>query len=101
MTLDQYVDAICPGGKVVVISNFIEPKVHFCMSRAVLQKIIIIGNISCTRVEFEEIIDLIASGMIKSEKYVTDILTLDNLQKTMEKQIDSNDPLIKSIIKFN
>ena len=39
--------------------------------------------------------------MIKSEKYVTDILTLDDFQKTMEKQIDSNDPLIKSIIKFN
>jgi len=73
--LVEYVDAICPGGKVVVISNSIEPKVHFCTNRAVLQNITIIGNISCIRVEFKEIIDLIANGMIKSEKYVIDILT--------------------------
>ena len=64
----EYVDAICPGGKVVVISNSIEPKVHFCMNRAVLQNITFIGNISCIRVEFEEIIDLIANGTIKSGK---------------------------------
>ena len=38
---------------------------------------------------------------LNREKYVTDILTLDDLQKTLEKQIDSNDPLIKSVIKFN
>ena len=101
MTLDQYFDAICPGKKVVVIINSIESKVHFCMNRPVLQKITIIGSVTCTRAGFGEIIDLIASGMMKSEKYVTDILTLNNLQKTMEKQIDSNDPLIKSIMKFN
>ena len=101
ITLDQCVDSVRPGGKVVVIGNSIEPKVPFCMNRAVLQEITIIGSVSCTRVEFEETIDLIASGMIKPEKYVTDILSLDDLQKAMERQIDPNDPLIKSVIKFN
>ena len=39
--------------------------------------------------------------MIKPEKYVTDILSLDDLQRAMERQIDPNDKLIKSVIKFN
>jgi threonine dehydrogenase-like Zn-dependent dehydrogenase len=39
--------------------------------------------------------------MIKPEKFVTDILSLDDLQKAMERQIDPNDKLIKSVIKFN
>lgn len=99
-TLDTCIDAVKPGGKVVMIGNSIDPKVSFSMNRAVLQEIQLIGSVSCTRVEFEETIDLIASGVIDPEKYVTDILPLDELQNAMERQINPNDSLLKTVIKM-
>ena len=83
-----------------MIGNSIQPEVSFSMNRAVLQEIQLLGSVSCTRVEFEETINLIASGMIEPEKYVTDILPLDDLQQAMQRQIDPNDPLLKTVIKM-
>lgn len=54
---DTCIDAVKPGGKVVMFGNSIDPKVSFSMNRAVLQEIQLIGSVSCTRVEFEETID--------------------------------------------
>ena len=99
-TLNESIDAVRPGGKVVMIGNSIQPEVSFSMNRAVLQEIQLLGSVSCTRVEFEETINLIASGMIEPEKYVTDILPLDDLQQAMQRQIDPNDPLLKTVIKM-
>ena len=99
-TLDECIDAVKPGGKVVMIGNSIEPKVSFSMNRAVLQEVQLIGSVSCTRVEFEETIELIASGMFNPEKYVTDILQLDDLQTALERQIAPEDPLLKTVIKM-
>ena len=99
-TLNECVDAVQPGGKVVVIGNSISPEVSFAMNRAVLREVRLIGSVSCTRVEFEETIDLIASGMIDPVKFVTDVLPLDDLQRALERQIDPNDPLLKTVITF-
>lgn len=98
-TLNECIDAVKPGGKVIMIGNSIDPEVSFAMNRAVLQEIQLIGSVSCTRVEFEETINLIASGMIDPEKYVTDILPLEDLQTALERQIDPDDPLLKTVIK--
>lgn len=84
-TLATCVDAVRPGGTVVMIGNSIEPEVSFAMNRAVLQEINLVGSVSCTRREFEETIDLIASGMIDPEKYVTEVLPLDELQHALER----------------
>ncbi|MBQ9372922.1 MAG: alcohol dehydrogenase catalytic domain-containing protein [Thermoguttaceae bacterium] len=99
-TLDLCVDAVRPGGRVVMIGNSIDPKVPFCMNRAVLQEIQLIGSVSCTRVEFEETIDLIASGLFDPTKYVTDVISLDDLQRALERQTDPNDPLLKTVVKM-
>lgn len=98
-TLATCVDAVRPGGTVVMIGNSIEPEVSFAMNRAVLQEINLLGSVSCTRKEFEETIDLIASGMIDPEKYVTEVLPLDGLQHALERQTDPNDPMVKFVIK--
>ena len=87
-------------GKGVMIGNSIDPKVPFAMNRAVLQEVQLLGSVSCTRVEFEETIRLIASGAFDPVKYVTDILPLDGLQRALERQIDPNDPLLKTVIKM-
>lgn len=98
-TLNTCIDALRPGGEVVMIGNSIEPHVSFNMNRAVLQEIRLTGSVSCTRQEFEETIDLIASGMIEPEKYVTDILPLAELQHAFERQISETDPMLKTVIK--
>lgn len=98
-TLNTCLDGVKPGGKVVVIGNSIEPAVPFEMNRAVLRETQIIGSVSCTRKEFEETIDLIASGMIDPEKYVTDVIPLDQLQAAFERLTCETDPVVKIVIK--
>lgn len=82
-----------------MIGNSIEPEVPFGMNHAVLQEIQLIGSASCTRKEFEEALDLIASGMMQSKKYVTDILPLEELQHALERQISEEDPILKIVIR--
>lgn len=98
-TLNTCLDGVKPGGKVVVIGNSIEPSVPFEMNRAVLRETQIIGSVSCTRKEFEETIDLIAAGLIEPEKYVTDIMPLDQLQSAFERLTCDTDPVVKIVIK--
>lgn len=75
-----------------MIGNSMDPEIPFAMNRAVLQEIQLIGSVSCTRKEFEETIDLIASGMIDPEKYVTEVLPLEGLQRALERQTDPRTP---------
>ena len=97
--LSTCVNAVRPGGKVVMIGNSIPDTVAFEMNKAVLREITLKGSVSCTRQEFEETIDLIAAGMIDPEQYVTDILPLEELQQTFERLTDENDPILKAVIK--
>lgn len=98
-TLNTCIDGVRPGGEIVMIGNSMELKVLFDMNRAVLQEIRLTGSVSCTRKEFEETIDLIASGMIDPEKYVTDVLPLDQLQHAFERLTSKTDPVLKIVIK--
>lgn len=98
-TLQTAIEAVRPGGEVVMIGNSIEDQVPFSMNRAVLQEIRLVGSVSCTRVEFEETIDLIARGMIDPERYVTDIMPLSELQHAFERLTSKTDPVVKIVIK--
>ena len=97
--LSACMDGLKPGGSIVMIGNSVEPEISFALNRAVLLEMKLIGSVSCTRVEFEETIDLIASGMIDPEKYVTEVLPLEGLQHAFERQIDPNDPMVKLVVK--
>lgn len=97
--LTTCLDGVRPGGTVVMIGNSMDPEIPFAMNRAVLQEIRLIGSVSCTRKEFEETIDLIASGMIDPEKYVTEVLPLEGLQRALERQTDPQDPMVKFVIR--
>ena len=98
-TLNTCMDGVRPGGEIVMIGNSMEPQVLFDMNRAVLQEIRLTGSVSCTRKEFEETIDLIASGMIDPEKYVTDVMPLSELQHAFERLTSKTDPVLKIVIK--
>ena len=98
-TLDACIDGVRPGGQIVMIGNSMDDKVPFDMNRTVLREISVIGSVSCTRKEFEETIDLIATGMIDPEKYVTDVMPLENLQHAFERLTSKTDPVLKIVIK--
>lgn len=99
-TLKTCMDGIRSGGRIVMIGNSIDPEISFAMNRAVLQEMQLIGSVSCTRKEFEETIDLIASGMIDPEKYVTDVLPLEQLQQhAFERLTSKTDPVLKIVVK--
>lgn len=92
-------DGVKPGGEIVMIGNSMEDEIPFAMNRAVLREIRLVGSVSCTRREFEETIDLIASGMIDPERYVTDILPLEQLQEAFERLTEETDPALKMVIR--
>lgn len=96
---DAYFDGNDPGGAVVLIGNALAPEVPFALNQAVLNEISLIGSVSCTRVEFEETIDLIAKGMIDPTRYVTEVLPLEGLQRAFERQCDPDDPALKFVVK--
>lgn len=97
--LQTCIDAVKPGGEVIMIGNSISPTVAFAMNQAVLHEIKLTGSVSCTRKEFEETIELIASGLINPEEFVTDIIPLEDLQRTFERLITENDTILKAVVK--
>lgn len=99
--LDTCLDGIKPGGSVVMIGNSIEPKIPFDLNRVVLNEIKLIGSVSCTEKEFKETIDLIASGMIDVEKFITDVIPLSELQHAFERLTSKTDPVLKMVVKPN
>lgn len=98
-SLAACLDGVKPGGEIVMIGNSMTPTIPFELNRAVRNEVRLTGSVSCTRTEFEETIDLIASGFIDAEKYVTDILPLDQLQHAFEKQISPVASVLKTVIR--
>lgn len=97
-SLQTCLEAVRPGGQIVVVGNSSTPTIPFGLNTLVLNEIRLNGSVSCTRREFEETIELIASDFIKPEKYVTDIIGLDGLQEAMEKQISPTAKMLKSVV---
>ena len=81
-SLATCIEAVKSGGTVVMIGNSISETIPVNINRAVLQEVRLLGSVSCTRDEFNGTIDIIANGTIDPEEYVTDIIALDDLQKT-------------------
>ncbi len=93
------IDAVRPGGTIVTVGNSIDPAIKMSLNKIVLHEIKFIGSVSCTRKEFEETIDLIASGMLDADKYVTDVMKLDDLQYAFERLTSKTDPVAKIVVK--
>lgn len=98
-TLDACIHTVKPGGTVVMIGNSMTETIHVNINRAVLQEVNLLGSVSCTREEFTGTIDLIANGIIDPERYVTDIVSLEELQSTFERLISKTDPILKAVVK--
>ncbi|MCI7302562.1 MAG: alcohol dehydrogenase catalytic domain-containing protein [Clostridiales Family XIII bacterium] len=98
-SLAASIDAVKPGGTIVTVGNSINDTVQISLNKIVLREIRLMGSVSCTRKEFEETIDIIASGMIDADKYVTDVMKLDELQHAFERLTSKTDPVVKIVVK--
>lgn len=98
-SLAASIDAVKPGGKIITVGNSIDDTIQMSLNKIELREIQLIGSVSCTRTEFEETIDLIAGGMIDADKYVTDVMKLDDLQQAFERLTSSTDPVVKIVVK--
>lgn len=98
-TLSDCIFASKPGGKVIMIGNSMTETIPVNINRAVLQEIELVGSVSCTREEFTGTIDLIANKVIDPEIYVTDIVPLEELQRTFERLTSPEDPILKAVVK--
>lgn len=98
-TLDACIHTVKPGGTVVMIGNSMTETIPVNINRAVLQEVNLLGSVSCTREEFTGTIDLIANGIIDPERYVTDIVSLEELQLTFERLVSKTDPILKAVVK--
>lgn len=98
-TLNMCIEAVKPGGEIVMVGNSIDPQISVDVNRLVLKEVKLHGSVSCTRAEFTETINLIASGMVDAESFVTDIVPLSDLQHTFERLTDHNDPILKAVVK--
>ena len=81
------------------MGNSVTPEIPFSLNSLVLNEVRLSGSVSCTRQEFEETIDLIATGFVQPERFVTDIIGLDGLQEALRKQEKSVPGLLKSVVK--
>ena len=95
-TLNMCIEAVKPGGEIVMVGNSIDPQISVDVNRLVLKEVKLHGSVSCTRTEFTETINLIASGMVDAESFVTDI---DDLQHTFERLTDHKRPDFKAVVK--
>ena len=92
--------ALKPGGRAILIGNSTTDTIPVNINRAVLQEIELIGSVSCTREEFEGTIRLIADGVINPEIYVTDMVSLDELQRAFERLSSPDDPILKGVVRL-
>ena len=98
-SLAACLEAVRPGGEIVAVGNSVTPEIPFSLNALVLNEVRLSGSVSCTRKEFEETIDLIATGFVKPERFVTDIIGLEGLQEALQKQEKSVPGLLKSVVR--
>lgn len=98
-SLAACLEAVRPGGEIVAVGNSVTPEIPFSLNSLVLNEVRLSGSVSCTRREFEETIDLIATGFVEPERFVTDIIGLDGLQQALEKQEKSVPGLLKTVVR--
>ena len=67
----------------------------------IMKEVNIKGSIAYKREEFDEVIELASKGKINLEKYIDDIVTLDDVQKAFERLTNGMDDAVKILIDPN
>ena len=89
-----------PNGNLVLVGISLN-NVSIPLVAGVMKEINIKGSIAYKREEFDEVIELASKGKINLEKYIDDIVTLDDVQKAFERLTNGMDDAVKILIDPN
>lgn len=89
-----------PGGTCVLVGVSMIPITIPTVS-VVMSELTVKGAIAYTKEEFQTCIDLMASEKIDVKKFISDIVTLDDVQSSYERLINGNDDAIKILVDPN
>ena len=95
--VSEAIMAVKPGGTIVLVGVATGP-VSIPTVMAVLGEVTIKGAIAYTEKEFETCIDLIARKSLDVDKYIDDIVPLEDAQKSFERLTSGTDSAVKIII---
>ncbi len=89
-----------PGGTCVLVGVSMVPITIPTVS-VVMSELTVKGAIAYTKEEFATCIDLMAKGQIDVKKFISDIVTLDDVQASYERLTSGNDDAIKILVDPN
>ncbi len=89
-----------PGGTCVLVGVSMIPITIPTVS-VVMSELTVKGAIAYTKEEFQTCIDLMASAKIDVKKFISDIVTLDDVQSSYERLTNGNDDAIKILVDPN
>ncbi len=86
-----------PNGNLIMVGISLTP-VSVPLVSAVLKEINIKGSIAYTKEEFEYVIRLLSEKKINLEKFVDDVVTLDEVQSAFERLTSGSDSAVKILV---
>ena len=89
-----------PNGNLILVGISLGT-VTIPLVNAVLKEINIKGSIAYKKSEFEEVIKLLGDNKINLEKFIDDIVTLDDVQKSFERLTSGKDSAVKILVDPN
>ena len=89
-----------PNGNLIMVGISLGA-VSVPLVSAVLKEINIKGSIAYTKEEFDEVIDLLKNKKINLEKFIDDIVTLDDVQNSFERLTSGKDAAVKILVDPN
>ena len=89
-----------PNGNLVMVGISMTP-VSVPLVSAVLKEINIKGSIAYKPIEFDAVIKLVAEKKINLERFIDDIVTLDDVQKSFERLTCGTDAAVKILVDPN
>ncbi len=96
-TIAAAVDAVRPGGRVVVV-GYSEAPATINASRVMFREIEILGSLGCGLQDFPKVIDLVARGKVDAKALVTHRFPLDRTAEALKLLESSAPDLIRAVV---
>ncbi len=100
ITLTNAINYTKPNGNLIIEGISLLP-VNVPLVSATLKEINIKGSIAYKKEEFDEVIELVRTKKIDLEKFIDDIVTLDDVQKSFERLTSGSDAAVKILVDPN
>lgn len=99
-SVNSAINMVKPGGKIILVGVAMDAIPTYTVM-AVMKELTILGAIGYTYEEFNKCIELIANKKIDVMKFVSDIVPLEDTQKSYERLTSGTDAAIKIIVDPN